>query len=165
MIRYSVAAASFVAVVFMGALPVQAEASSLENQIKKCRAIESDSARLACYDALGRASTAVAVPDKAVEPVVPRAEQNFGAEKVEKKATDSKEELSSITATVTKVVWSPRKQFAVYLDNGQIWMQKDNQRVNLPDEDFTVEIKKGALGSYKMTVPGRKSFIRVVRYK
>jgi hypothetical protein len=63
------------------------------------------------------------------------------------------------------VVWSPRKQFAVYLENGQVWMQKDNQRVRFPDGDFTVKIEKGAFGSYRMIIPGKTSFVRVVRYK
>ena len=154
-----------------GILSAQAAELTLQQKIEKCRTITSDQDRLTCYDVIGVSESSYSREEpfgkpEVEEPRMSSPEASFGAERVDKSPAEKEaSEVQSITSKVTKVVWSPRKQFAVYLDNGQIWMQKDSQRVRLPEGEFEVTIEKGALGSYRMLVPGKKSFVRVVRYK
>ncbi|WP_321389235.1 hypothetical protein [Emcibacter sp.] len=166
----SVMAATAISLICTGVSSVQASDLTLQQKIEKCRTITGDMDRLTCYDVIGVSDPSETAPAQAapaaVAPQVSSREQNFGVERVEKsEAEQTQSDIQSISSKVVKVAWSPNKQFAVYLENGQIWMQKDSQRVRFPDGEFSVEIKKAAMGSYKMLIPGKTSFVRVVRYK
>ena len=129
------------------ALAAGASADTLTNQMHGCAAIENDSERLSCYDALSKTL------DR-------RAEDNFGQEqkRIAEEAPDS------ISATVSKIQEGSYGKVVVTLHNGQVWRQNDSGRVHW-DQGEQVLIERGVFGSFfmKSTEGGRK--IRVKRVK
>lgn len=67
---------------------------------------------------------------------------------------------------VRNVAQDPYGRLVVTLENGQIWRQTDSRRVPLPragNEPVTLEIRRGALGSFFMTLSYHSSQIRARR--
>ncbi|MFK8015294.1 MAG: hypothetical protein AB8G17_07620 [Gammaproteobacteria bacterium] len=59
--------------------------------------------------------------------------------------------------------WSGQTLFK--LDNGQVWRQAQNGRVSYRRSRPLITIKKGAFGSYRLSVEGLNKTIRVKRVK
>ncbi len=98
-----------------------------------------------------------------------KSEDLFGKSESEVKATISKEleikSVSEIASKVTRIQISARKEYVVYLENGQIWRQKDNAgswRIKVGE---TAIISKAALGSYLMKSDARKKSVRAERVR
>lgn len=163
---------------FFLAAPAAAKASdSAMAEALACRAIVADDARLACYD---RAIAAVAGDPSdtaglrsrdvdtfgrraAAEPA--RNEKEFGAERLAKAAEDQVDKLES---QVVEVGLTALGKIFVVLDNGQVWRQLDGDdaKARLSKEGVsTVVIRKGAMGSYLMTLDGKNRTYRVKRIK
>ncbi len=147
-----------------------------------CQAIQSDTARLACYDkAMGRATSEktaapesaasqdMAVEDSGIEQepasdIDP--EELFGipaneTEKIVEKAIGI-ESIDAIEVRVAEVHRNPAGKLVVVLENQQRWTQLDSKRLNLaPGEE--VHIRRGVMNSFLMakSVGGRS--IRVKR--
>ena len=51
------------------------------------------------------------------------------------------------------------------LDNGQIWRQADGFRLPNAKVGATVELKRGALGSYRLVPRGSNRWVQVVRMR
>ncbi|PHZ83432.1 hypothetical protein [Paremcibacter congregatus] len=83
--------------------------------------------------------------------------------KAQERGTET--ELNKIEYTVIKSQYSPHKKFILYMQNGQVWQQKDGGRIPLPKGNFKVIIKKGALGGYNIILPTRRSVIKVKRVR
>jgi len=76
-----------------------------------------------------------------------------------------KEDLTEIKLKVIKVVFSTTKKFILFMENGQIWKQKESGRFHFPKNDFDVTIKKSFIGGYNMIVPYHRSLVKVKRLK
>lgn len=98
-------------------------------------------------------------------------EDEFGSEAVpetKKKREDRK--LKSITARITKVRADPYGKVTVTLENGQVWRQlsSDNKQVRVrkfDEKTYIAEIKRSALGNYRMNIKEMSRTIRVRRIK
>ncbi len=157
------------------ALPAAAQ-SDLRNQFQKCRLIESDAERLACFDAIGLdgptanapkapAATADAKPAKA-----PKAEkEEFGAEDLRRYNADEDDEREqSITVALLEYGKNRRGKHFFVLDNGQVWRQTpaDTDRFYIPKRDnVNVVIERGLFGGHFLKIEGKSRRIRVQRIK
>lgn len=156
--------------------------ASTDSGLLACRAIQIDTARLACYDkVMGRATSEMAaVPESAatqdtavedsgieqetVSDIDP--EELFGisaneTEKVVEKAIGI-ESIDAIEVRVADVHRNPAGKLVIVLENQQRWTQLDSKRLILaPGEE--VHIRRGVMNSFLMakSVGGRS--IRVKR--
>ncbi|MEO0550069.1 MAG: hypothetical protein AAFZ91_09115 [Pseudomonadota bacterium] len=148
-----------------------------------CVDIADDLERLACYDnAVGRLKVAeetgeVTTISRAEIEEVQRDSFGFSIPSLPKIAMprfggnsddgekEAVEEFNSITAAVTRVRKDSRGKLIIDLDNGQQWKQSDSRRVYLSGgEADSAEVKKAALGSFRMKLDGGTAF-RVDRVK
>ncbi len=171
---------------------------NLLKALSDCAALTDSPARLACYDGLApRVKEALAAPPVAVAGRPPTKEEQtswfgfdvgglfgtspaqqttpeqFGAENTPaaKEAREDKKAkvLDSITAGVKEYAFNPFGKFIVFLDNGQIWKQKqgDSDRAHFRRKasDNTVTISRGFLGSYNLKVNDSERIFKVNRIK
>lgn len=96
-------------------------------------------------------------PPAAASPLSP--EQSFGREKsLFAQSTSGEEALREISATVTTVRAAKDGRRSIELDNGQVWMHTET-----PTREFAlragdrVTIRRGALSSFVLLVPGQPS--------
>jgi hypothetical protein len=120
------------------------------------------------------ARPAVQQPSKPVAPVAVAPEQVkpeelFGKSDSElKEVVERKLEIASVDEISSKVVRiqiSSSKEYVVYLENGQVWRQKDDAgkwRIKVGE---TATISKAALGSFLMKSDARKRSVRAERLK
>jgi len=150
-------------------------------EIAKCADIAEASERLKCFDAaVPSAKSVLAAP--AQQPAEKRGLLEwFGfagpqkpvtkPEEFGKLAQESRpgEEITEITATVLEFAKTLRGKAVFILDNGQVWRQLDADGTEVrdppPGTKMKVTIETGAMGSYNLTVEGRKSLIKVSRLK
>lgn len=115
------------------AMPAWGSAAS---DLKSCRAISDDHARLACYD--GIADKAAAAP------------YGFDAPK-------SEDEPAEIAAHITQVSLNPLNRFTVTLDNGQVWSQIEGGRAYLKP-GVAIVIRAGIWDSHTLSAEGGMDF-------
>ncbi len=60
-------------------------------------------------------------------------------------------EPSRITARVASAARQPSGRYIVTLENGEVWLQTEDQLGFTPRKGSSVSIKRGMLGSYWMT--------------
>jgi hypothetical protein len=91
-------------------------------------------------------------------------EAQFGAEKLEKpdEVENSPKEIESRILGDFRG-WKGRTVFR--LENGQVWRQTDKKSYYLVRKDPEVVIRKGALGSYFLSVKGERRRCKVERIK
>ncbi len=173
------------------ALLVAPAAMAQPSDLRACRAITDDVARLACFDAAtahldsvaapvaprpaakavpAPAPVAAASPDPAPEvaakPEVSQAE-TFGAEDLERAKEKTDQPLAELTDVVAGVDYSILKKAIVTLENGQVWRQLDSDTVRVRTKRSLgkpVVIRQARFGSYLMSIDGGRS-IRVKRVK
>lgn len=133
--------------------------------VRACAKEKDDTQRLACFDAVvakapSMANSATVAPAVAMTPVLTK-EEKFGlrGELKQEKAKQAPEltELQELQATVTKVASKPHGELILTLDNGQVWYEIQTEsgiRVKVGDK---VIIRPGALGSYSLVAPNRRS--------
>lgn len=154
----------------------QAQAYQLQS-ILNCTKITENESRLACFDSEAKkmivSGTSVLNTKKAM-PTKEEQIDDFGKKQLRKspvkkvKEEQKKEEeklLKAIKLTVVNVAYTTTKKFVLFMENGQIWKQKDGERVRLPKGEFEVEIKKSMVSGFNMIVPTKRTFIRVKRLK
>ena len=154
-----------------------AQSADLADGMTACRAIENDADRLACYDGLAgteappdpqEAPTPPPVPEAAAVPAPPAADapppapENLGAEMLPAKSNEK--EKISFSATLTRCGKAANGRYLFYFDNGQVWRQSNDGRLNLGDCKFDVTITKDFFG-YKMQQVGEKKRIRIKRIR
>jgi hypothetical protein len=150
-------------------------------EIAKCADIVDAGDRLKCFDAaVPRAKSALAAP--AEEAPKKRGILDwFGFSRQQQAATKPEdfgksapspapeEVLTEITAVVIEFATTPRGKAIFILDNGQVWRQLDADSTVVLDPaagtTMKVTIEQGALGSYNLTIEGRRSLIKVSRLK
>ncbi|HBS31804.1 MAG TPA: hypothetical protein DEA40_08685 [Parvularcula sp.] len=148
-----------------------------------CLDIENTQDRLACLEAAARELKATRVvieqenavaPDiaAAAEPVDQQAlEDSFGAEALDttKREKREKQKKFKLTAKVVEFRVDRHNDITATLENGQVWRQLrgDSATVIIPPGErlYTVTIKKGPLGNYRMRIDQMQRWIRVSRVK
>jgi hypothetical protein len=187
MTRFS--AQSFAMLVLM--VPVAtASANALHDELRVCRDLPDDDARLICYDtAVDRSRQSGYISPAATSEKPPSAalakpagapgtaaatgaavelsqEDLFGKTGDEvgrtvEEATGS-ERIDSLSATVTKLQQYSYNKVLITLDNGQLWRQIDTSNLRLRAGDAVV-IERAALGSFMLKKQGSKRSMRVSR--
>lgn len=169
-------------------------AASPVDGLADCARIASPLDRLECFDALASsvgavpAAPIVAAPSPAPEPVAaptpdpvtqpaptpaPVAEtpppappvvatraEEFGFEN-ERLKKDKTEVVANYDGQFTG--WSGGTLFK--LDNGQVWKQSQSGRVSYKKDRPEITIRRGAFGSYRLSVEGLNRTVRVKRVK
>jgi hypothetical protein len=134
-------------------------AATLESALAHCAAIAAGDQRLACYDALaaGRTRTvAPSSPPAAPQPPPAPTKEDFGLTTAQKQKTQpSQKQIESIKASVAGLGTSAIGRTLMELDNGQSW-ELDSADPLLAVGD-AVTIQRGALGSFLLTTPSRRT--------
>jgi hypothetical protein len=130
-----------------------------------CRTVAPDAARLACYDRavneLGRllAAGEIVVVDKERVATVKR--QAFGFTLPSLTVFDRGDkpaELAEISAVASRAWRQGDGRWAVELEDGAVWAQTDDERMDRdPHAGSNVQIKKAAMSSYFMKVDGQRA--------
>lgn len=157
-----------------------AQAASVQS-ILDCTKITNDMSRLACFDVASKklmgstaGSDAGGIMHEAAQPTKEEKIADFGKNQLrnsivkevrKKEKEEEKKELTEITLKVMKYQYTVTKKFVLFMENGQIWKQKDGNRIRLPKGEFNVIIKKGMLSGYNMIVPTKRSLVKVKRLK
>ena len=178
-------AQSFAILVFI--LPAVASADALRDELRVCRDLPDDEARLICYDAAVDRSrqNAYSRPAPASEsasaatPAEPAGasgaaaaaaglsqEDLFGktgdeVERTVEEATGD-ERIDSLSATVAKLREYTYNKVLITLDNGQVWKQVDTSSLRLRVGD-SVDIERASFGSFMLKKQGSKRSMRVSR--
>lgn len=148
---------------------VHAETDADTDTVYACASIEENMARLACYDeAVGRLKAAEEVGDiaivtrKEVETVQKEAFgfslpslPGFGAAK-----ESGEDQLDSVVFGVKQIERDRYGKVIVTLENGQVWRQTNSDRVSYSRKlgVESAEVKRAALGSYRMKLDGGRAF-------
>ena len=147
------------------------------DELSRCISIDDSAARLACYDESGsRQAPPQAEPESSPEPpaerptaAVPAEEEHtpltdeIGAERLGKESNGAKDDVR-VRGTVTACRKDSLGKYFFYFENGQVWKQKDDERILYKECGFGVMITKDFFG-YKMQVDGEKRRIRIGRVK
>ncbi|MEQ8178288.1 MAG: hypothetical protein RIC52_02205 [Amphiplicatus sp.] len=153
--------------------------------IELCRnASETNAAHILCLEnairaltsgALKEAAAAVPGEESAIlvdEVKVDEGVSGLGAEQVKRrqstKASDEAEEPVELAAAVTEFAYTSLGKAIFFLDNGQIWRQKNADKSNVRlsgKRDYTVVVSEGMLSGYRLTVNELKRTILVERIK
>jgi len=138
--------------------------------LKACSAIKPDGERLACYDKAAQSVTKaqetgeVIIIDKQAARAARR--QAFGLELPTLSILDrgaDKAETETLEAVVKTARTDAEGRLVVTLEDGAVWRQIDQEILGKPPKaGTTVEIRKAAMGSYRMKV-GSQPAIRVRR--
>jgi hypothetical protein len=76
--------------------------------------------------------------------------------------TDEQDEFVPIVIVNVRGL-AGRNDKAFTTDSGVIWLQTDNERLQVPDPPFDAQIKPGMMGSFFLVVEGRHRAVRVKR--
>ncbi|GAW95032.1 hypothetical protein [Colwellia marinimaniae] len=150
-------------------LLAQGQTTNLAADIKVCRQISQDQARLTCFDALSQqklsvsklASTSVTAGQVALT-----AEQidAFAKEQVKKTTEELANEINSISLTISKLTKTPRGKWNIFFENGQKWQQKDTIKFKLKVGQQVI-LTKGALSAVFLQKENTNTRIKVKRLK
>ena len=160
---------------------------ALQDELRVCRDLPDDDARLICYDAAVDRSRQSAYARPAPAPAKPPApapakpaetaatttaaaslsqEDLFGksGDAVERRVEEAtgSERIDSLGATVAKLQQYSYNKVLITLDNGQVWKQIDSSNLRLRVGDG-VEIERASLGSFMLRKQGSKRSMRVSR--
>ncbi len=150
--------------------------------IVKCADIADAAKRLECFDAATvRGKAALAAPPQAApvakerslldwfgfsKPDQPTKPEDFG-KPVPAPATTN--EITQISSPVLEFAKTARGKALFVLENGQVWRQIDGDTTDVqpppPGTTMKVTVEIGFLGSYNLTIEGRKYLVKVNRLK
>ena len=159
----------------LAATPIAAEAqetgraAALE-RLAACRTQSEPTARLACYDAAASEMDAaersgqLVVMDRAQVQEVRRGLFGFSVPSLSLFGDDGGEEaqIDSITVTITGLREVQRELWVFTMSDGSTWRQADAWRGRTPREGETAVIRRGAIGSFLMSIESRPA-VRVRR--
>jgi hypothetical protein len=123
-----------------------------------CTEIRDNAQRLACYDqAFGKPGAPAQQMRPAASAQLPVDQFGFTPSQLEREAPSEVKALppaDRLEAEVTAINQRPGPKFVVTLANGQVWQQTEiDTKVRVAVGDV-VTIRRGALGSYLLSVPG-----------
>lgn len=143
------------------------------NPIEYCRTTTTtDEDRIACLEAALKASAVAPKAQKkelGAEQVearqASRKAEELGAEQVAARDKDRpKEPPQRLEARIKDFDYDLRGNLIVTLENGQVWKQKDAERVRLSrKKTYDVEIREGVLSGYRMAIKGARRSVVVER--
>lgn len=151
-------------------------------ELARCSTIEDGAERLACYDAASGKNEPA--PEPALEPAPEPATEPLLVAPVEEAATQDDiavltdevgqeqldrdepqdEERTMVRGTVTSCERDPSGRYYFVFDNGQVWKQKDSDRLAFRDCRFDVSIERDFFG-YRMRIEGQGKDIRISRIR
>ncbi|TXG85562.1 MAG: hypothetical protein E6R12_00465 [Sphingomonadales bacterium] len=144
-----------------------AQPAGRDSALEACVGIASDKDRLTCYDtAMGRAQQSAATSDLPAQKPTVTPEEAFGSESLRRpKEVREAEQSQTLDATIEEILTAARGELVLILNNGQIWRQ--NEATSLPPLKVgdPVVIKRGLIGSYRMTLKKQHRTINVRRIK
>jgi len=168
---------AFISIFVAGAAHADSAGDAL-SEIAKCAGIADSAARLKCFDAAApRANGAAAQP---ATQAPGRDGLGFSPPQGATRVEDFGKPLpppkfTRITATVVELTRSARGRPIFILDNGQVWRQTDGDDANVldlrPGQTLKVAIEMSRVQrlvggySFKLTIEGQNSFVRVYRVK
>lgn len=151
------------------ALPMNLAHGAQLQSFMTCSQIKDNVNRLACFDDISSKVKLSNLPPSKAQKV-----ENFGKAQLrsspikkirEDIKKEEKKDLDEVTLNVRKLVFTTTNNFVLFMENGQVWKQKNSGTHRFPKGKFSVTIKKGALGSYNMRVPNKKAMVKVKRIK
>lgn len=155
------------------AAPAHAQGNDaiLLNILRECAKIDDTAARVACYDRnIGRdastgPSTAPAVGD-AVPRSEPRAPSGFASETVQPRNEPAPQRDERTSAQVAAIAERAPGLYVITLDDGAEWQFTSSAPFSYqpPRPGSTVDIRRGALGSFLLRYEGQPS-VRVLRVR
>ena len=161
--------------------PVAAQSDDARDALAafvKCAEVADPAKRLECFDAAtARGKAALAAPPPVAQPPKEKSLlERFGLSRptpVTKPEEFGKPppepELTQISENVLEFAKTPRGKAVFILENGQVWRQIDSDSTDVwapaPGTKMRVTIEVGFLGSYNLTIEGRKALIKVNRLK
>ncbi len=170
-------------IIVSGCLGTSVQAQSLDT-LKSCARISGESERLACYDTAVAAIDATLAAELATRKREAEARameaKRLAAIKAEQDKIDSfgagnlpkASQPASMTATadeikakIDTILSTGYDRIVVMLDNGQIWSQTEGKSLGTVKPGDEVEVKRGALGSYRMRLLRLNRVIQVLRKK
>lgn len=150
--------------------------------LKACTQISNESARLNCYDsaiASIDAGLAAEITARKQEMLARQADEkriadaktaqnkidSFGASNLPlERQPETRVEIPDILdAKIDVVSYDPYDKVVALLDNGQTWVQTESQTLPRIRPGDSVQIKRGALGSYRMVIVRMKRAFPVKR--
>lgn len=149
----------------------QAETPPSTADLYACSKIENDAERLSCYDTTVQSLEAWEAAGEIT--TISRSEVNelqkdsFGfslptlaRSVIPKFGEDENSEIQTVEFAVSSVRKSPLGKLIITLENGQVWEQTGSKQVNFSQKRGaeSAEIKRAALGSFKMKLDGGRSF-------
>lgn len=150
------------AILSTGAIGVTAgneNVTNLESALARCAKTAPSGARLACYDALAAQRFRIAIPPSSSASAPPLSPsptaQDFGLNAAQKQKARPQKQIQSIEASVIGIRTSAIGRMLVELSNGQLW-ELDSADPLLAMGNL-VTIRRGALGSYLLTTPSRRT--------
>lgn len=147
-----------------------ASASAEEaGDLEACAKLEDPQARLACYDDASQRAAKPAELDGEATPAPESPESSAPEQSAPPSDTVSDEQPSSsdpkdgpVRATLTECRKGPTGKWYFFLDNGQVWEQRDNDRFSMRDCSGEVTITKDFFG-YKIKFSHTDNKIRAGR--
>ena len=165
----------------MWGLPTAAQSDDALEKLRRCAAIEDETARHACYDEALRSDGGAPVPAATAEnespatytePVVPpvdtrapvdtRSEAELVREDFGREAK-KKREPKSIEVVVIEATVNARGRYIYRTEDGQLWRQIDTNDPYYRRFPVAAQIKKGLMGTYFIKVEGVAGKVRVRR--
>jgi hypothetical protein len=133
-----------------------AHAQPILDSLQGCLKVTDDLRRLTCYDNVldyGRGGVA-GTKIQASQPPAPAAEQEFGLQPNRVRqlrglsVSKDKQRPASLSAHVGKVTLMPYGRRQYTLDNGQVWLQTEDQDLFIVKPGDAVTIVPGLLGTF-----------------
>ena len=153
---------------------VVAAESSVEEDLKRCGALQDQAARVACYDGIvarlpeseQASNEAESVTADAEDVAAPASDNDerlatLGAEQIGERRESERLEIHARVVGCKKDDF--RRNF-FYFENGQVWKQKSGRRLIDKECDFNITITKDFFG-YKMVREGETRHVRISRVK
>ena len=139
------------------------------SRVTDCQTIRDDAQRLACFDrevaALAQAQAAreVVVVDR--EAVQRTRRSLFGLTLPDVGRLFGDEQQSEISSTVVAAQFNNLGMASVQIEGGAVWVQTEGRPISRrPSAGMPVVVRRGALGSYLMSVDGQRA-VRVIRQR
>jgi hypothetical protein len=130
------------------ALATTSAAEVLPESIRTCKREPDDARRLQCYD---REVAKFPTPEQAFG-LSPSAAQRQSSSPVQKKP-EPDSQPKSLTTKVVALRERPNAGFVVTFDNGQVWVQYEDESTRGVHVGDLVTIKPGVLGSFWLVSP------------
>ena len=156
MLRFTGLAAILVVTMPTG---VSAQVTGNEGLLLQCRDIKKKSDRLECFDNAMDSMFGVVEVVEAEREEMRR--DNFGD-----LAAEKDEVAGEYTGTITHVDFNPTFQILRFqLDNGSVWEAKSggSLRYGFFEPGQAIQIGRGALGTFRLSMPGKKGWRTVKR--